>query len=180
MKNAGKIFEDCFRKSIPDYCLLIRIPDPPQAFSQRKETKFSRKNICDFYCFQTQSQLFYALELKSTKEKYMSFEDINSDQPQKRMIHKHQIIGLLNYSHYKNVIPGFFLNFRDEKKETERTYFQHITDFNIMCKRINKHSFNEIDLLTNNAIKISGNKKRIHYYWDLNGFFINTKKGELL
>lgn len=171
MKNAGKVFEDCFKKSIPNYCLLIRIPDPPQAFAQRIDTKFSRKNVCDYYCFQSQTQVFYALELKSTKYKSMTFEDIALENPPKKMIHKHQILGLHNYSLYENVVAGFIFNFRDEKNNTERTYFQNIKDFEAMCKKINKHSFNEIDLLLNNAVKIQGQKKRVHYKWDLDEFF---------
>lgn len=171
MKNAGKIFERDFSSSIPKYCLLIRIPDPPQAFEQNSNTKFSRKNVCDYYCYQSQSQIFYALELKSTKAKSMPYEDINLDNPPKKMIHKHQILGLLNYSKYDNVIAGFVLNFRDEVNGTERTYFQNIKDFDSMCKKINKQSFNEIDLLMNGAVKINGDKKRIHYRWNLDEFF---------
>ena len=171
MKNAGKIFERDFSSSIPKYCLLIRIPDPPQAFEQNSNTKFSRKNVCDYYCYQSQSQIFYALELKSTKAKSMPYEDINLDNPPKKMIHKHQISGLLNYSKYDNVIAGFVLNFRDEVNGTERTYFQNIKDFDLMCKKINKQSFNEIDLLMNGAVKINGEKKRIHYRWNLDEFF---------
>ena len=188
MKNAGKIFEADFKKSVPDYCLLIRIPDPPQAFTQNAGTKFSRKNICDYYCFQSKSQIFYALELKSTKNRYITFEDITLDEPSKKMIHKHQILGLRNYVQYENVIAGFIFNFRDEEENIERTYFQNIIDFESMCNRINKFSFNELDLVINGGIKISGEKKRIHYRWNLDLFFnlnnmqnmnvTNIKKGE--
>ena len=101
----------------------------------------------------------------------MSFEDINSDNPVKKMIHKHQILGLLKYSNYENVIAGLLLNFRDEKNDTERTYFQNIKDFDNMCKQINKFSFDEMDLLLNNAVKIEGQKKRVHYRWNLENFF---------
>lgn len=176
--NVGKQFELDFKNSIPDYCLLIRIPDPPQAFSQKEDTKFSNKNPCDYYCYQTQSKIFYALELKTTKNKYMSFEDILLDRPPKKMIHKHQIIGLSQYVNYDNVVAGFIFNFRDEVNNTQRTYFQNIIDFNKMCKKINKFSFNEIDLLLNNAIKIQGQKKRVHFKWNLNEFFnqINDNK----
>lgn len=175
MKNAGKIFEEDFKKSVPDYCLLIRIPDPPQAFTQNAGTKFSRKNICDYYCFQSKSQIFYALELKSTKNRYITFEDIALDEPVKKMIHKHQIIGLTKYLQYNNVVSGFIFNFRDEQNNIERTYFQNIKDFNTMCKKINKFSFNEMDLLLHRAVKIQGKKKRVHYKWELQEFFDSNK-----
>ena len=180
MKNTGKIFEECFKKSVPEYCLLIRIPDPPQAFIQSNDTKYSRKNICDYYCYQSKSRVFYTLELKSTKNKYFTFEDILRDNTQsKKMIHKHQIIGLIDYSKYDNVVSGFVLNFRDEINNSERTYFQNIKDFESMCNKINKFSFNEIDLLLNGGIQILGEKKRVYYRWNLDDFFKNDmKKGE--
>lgn len=173
--NVGKQFELDFKNSIPDDCLLIRIPDPPQSFTQRDDTKFSNKNPCDFYCYDTNSKLFYAFELKSTKNKYMSYEDIMVDKPVKKMIHKHQIMGLSKYSQYNNMVAGFIFNFRDEKNNMERTYFQNIKDFNTMCNKINKFSFDEMDLLLNNAIKIQGQKKRVHYKWNLQEFFDNNK-----
>jgi hypothetical protein len=38
-----------------------------------------------------------------------------------------------------------------------------------MCKKINKKSVNEIDLLNvGKAIKINGSKKRTRYVWDVN------------
>ena len=43
--NVGKQFELDFKNSIPDDCLLIRIPDPPQSFTQRNDTKFSKKSL---------------------------------------------------------------------------------------------------------------------------------------
>ena len=67
-------------------------------------------------------------------------------------------------------IAGFFLNFRDEKNNTERTYFLNIIDFNKMMKNIEKKSFNEIDILLNNGIKISGRKKRVRFSWNIDEF----------
>lgn len=173
--NVGKQFELDFKNSIPDGCLLIRIPDPPQSFVQKDDTKFSHKNPCDFYCYDTIGRLFYAFELKSTKNKYISYEDITVETTSKKMIHKHQIIGLTKYLQYNNVVSGFIFNFRDEQNNTERTYFQNIKHFNAMCKKINKCSFNEMDLLLNQAIKIQGQKKRVHYKWDIQEFFNNNK-----
>lgn len=168
--NVGKKFEEDIKKSIPDYCLTIRIPDPPQSFTKRSDTRFSVKNPFDFIVFDSKAGVLYCFELKTTKYKSMSFEDINSDEEQNKMIHKHQIIGLLKCSNYDNVKPGFIFNFRDEKNDEQRTYFQDVVSFNDMCKKIDKFSFNELDLLTNNAIKISGNKKRTRYFWNIDEF----------
>lgn len=173
--NIGKKFENQFKLSVPDYCLLQRLHDPPQSFVKNKSTKFSAKNPCDFFLFDSISHILYCLELKTTKYKSMSFEDVESDDKQNKMIHKHQILSLLNFSKFENVTAGFILNFRDEKSGVERTYFQNITNFYSMCQKINKASFNEIDLIINgNAIKISGIKKRINYKWDLDEFLKST------
>lgn len=101
----------------------------------------------------------------------MTFEDINIEEKQSsKMIHKHQILALLDYFKFDNVISGFIFNFRDEEKSIETTYFQSIDDFVSMVNSINKKSFNERDLLTHNSKKIKGVKKRVNYIWDLNSF----------
>ncbi len=169
--NSGKKFEKQFKASIPSYCLVYRLKDTAQAYNNSKETKFTWNNPCDFFIFDSISHILYCLELKTTKYKSMSFEDIKSNEKQNKMIHKHQILSLLGFSKFENVTAGFILNFRDEKSGVERTYFQNITDFSSMCQKINKVSFNEIDLIMNgNAIKISGIKKRVNYQWNLDEF----------
>lgn len=160
-----------FKESIPDYCLIIRLNDTAQSFQKSNFARFTPKNKCDFIVFNTKSQILYCLELKSTKYKSISFEDIYSNEEQNKMIHKHQIIALSDFSVYDNVVAGFVLNFRDEENNMERTYFQNIDDFLEMCKDINKKSFNELDLLTHNAIKLEGERKRTNYVWFVNKMF---------
>ena len=169
--NEGKKFEQIFKKSIPDYCLTIRLNDTAQSFKKSNFARFTPKNKCDFVVFNTQTQTLYCLELKSTKYKSISFEDIYSDEEQEKMIHKHQILSLIDFSEFNHVISGFILNFRDEKNDMERTYFQDIRDFLKMCKDIKKKSFNELDLLTHNAMKIDGERKRINYVWNVEKMF---------
>lgn len=172
VKNSGKIFEQQFKASVPDYCLLHRLKDSAQAFNQSNLTSYTWNNPCDFFMFDSIAHILYCLELKSTKYKFMSFDDINSDTLQnknRKMIHKHQILSLLKYAEYENVLAGFLFNFRDEENNMERTYYQNIIDFQDMCKNIGKASFNEMDLILHKAIKINGRKKRINYVWDING-----------
>lgn len=167
-KNKGKIFEDDFKKSIPPSSLLIRLNDSPQAFSKSSFTKFTHKTPCDFILFDCIHRTLIPVELKTTKYKSMNFEDVNSDDEQNKMIHKHQIIGLTKFSEYDNVVAGFLFNFRDENNNCERCYFQRVEDFNDMVVKIDKKSFNELDLLTvGNAIKVDGELKRTHYRWDI-------------
>lgn len=166
-KNTGKVFESDWKKSIPDHCLLIRLPDPPHSFSQRKDTRFAVKNPCDYICYDTESRVLHCWELKTTKYKSMSFDDIDSDERESKMVKRHQIEGLQKFASHDNVSAGFVLNFRDEKNNAERTYFQSVDDFINMCGKIGKKSFNEIDLILNGAIKVNGTKKRVHYTWDV-------------
>ncbi len=169
--NSGKKFENAIKSAIPDYCIYYRLPDAPQSFNQSSSLRFSWKNPCDCFIFDTHSSIFYALEMKSTKNNSFSFEVINIEEKQpSKMIHKHQILALIEYGKYNNVFAGFLFNFRNEESGNEITYCQSICDFVKMISEINKKSFNEKDLLKYNPIEITGNKKRINYVWDIDKF----------
>ena len=144
-KNVGKVFENSIKQSVPEYILLIRLNDSPQAFKQSNLTRFTPRNPFDYICFNTKTRTLFCLELKSTSNKYMSFEDIYSDEEQSGMIHAHQTKGLLKCATYSNVIAGFLLNFR--LPENELTYFIEINQFQKMCESINKKSFNIIIII---------------------------------
>ena len=171
--NKGKVFENDFKTSVPNYCFIQRLWDQPQSFVQSADTRFSNKNMCDYIIFDTVYQKLYLVELKTTKFKSMAFEDINVDNPANRMIHKHQILGLNKHADLDGVVPCFILNFRNEDTKDQRTYFIHIKDFMKMIKSLNKKSFDEMDLILNGAIKIHGLRKRTRYAWDINEFLCN-------
>lgn len=166
--NSGKIFEDDFKSSIDkDRCLLLRLNDQPQSF--QKTARFSLKPPCDFILYDSKTNLLFPLELKTTKYKSMSYENINERNPNNAMIHKHQLEKLLEFSKYEGVKAGLLLNFRTEETNFQRTYYISIQNFLSMCKKINKKSINEIDLITTGkAIKVDGTKKRTRYTWDIN------------
>lgn len=167
-KNEGKIFEDDFRLSIDkDRCLLIRLNDQPQSYA--KTARFSLKPPCDFILYDSQTKLFVPLELKTTKYRSMSYEDINEENPNNAMIRKHQLEKLLEFSKYDGVKAGLLLNFRTDETKIQRTYYISIQNFLDMCKEINKKSVNEIDLISiGKVIKVNGTKKRSRYIWNIN------------
>ena len=167
IKNKGKVFEDDWKSSVPEYCLNIRLPDPPQSFTQRSDTRFSHKNPCDFVMFSSKHRLFLPTELKSTKHKSISVQLTKEDNPNS-MIKYHQIKALTDMSKYDYVESGFVLNFRNEEENSQITYWQSIGNFNKMMKEVNKKSFNEIDLLVYGAINVTGQKKITHYTWNVN------------
>ena len=175
--NKGKIFEDSIKQSIPDYCMTHRLRDSGQAFTTHSQTRFSWDNECDFFIFDDRHILLYAVECKSTKFKSMSYETEEEYEYNKaskiksnRMIKYHQIQSLTNFSKFKNIVSGLFLNFRDDDKNFQRTYFLNIKDYNLMVQTLGKKSIDEIDILRHNAVKINGVLKRTRYAWDLNEF----------
>lgn len=166
-QSAGKVFEKEFRDSCPTRLLLIRIPDPPQSFTQSNALRFAPKNPCDYIGYDTVTKKMFCFELKTTKSKSISVE---VDDGKSAMVKRHQIDSLVDFGEYDGVIAGFVLNFRDEKNLVKRTYFIGIKDFENMMNNIDKKSFNEIDLLKYNAIKIDGKKKIKNYSWDIETF----------
>lgn len=168
--SVGKQFEKDLSSSIPSYCYVHRLKDSAQSYNNSKNTKFAWDNECDFFIWDSNKHIFYAVECKSTKYKSMSVQ-LEKEDKSNKMIKYHQIESLTKISKFDGAKAGFFLNFRDEKNETERTYFINIIDFNKMMKEINKVSCNEIDVLLHNGVKISGEKKRVHFKWNLEEFF---------
>lgn len=170
-KNSGKNFESIIRSNSPSYLKVTRIPDPPQSFAQREDTAFSRKNPYDFECFDSKHRIDYCLELKTTSQKYMSYHTCEEDEKKKKSanIQWHQIEGLTSAAEYDSVIAGFLLNFRLDSGE-QLLYFLNIKDFNKFRKCTNKRSLNIMDVSLNGGIKISGEKLRKNYRWNLDEF----------
>lgn len=170
-KNEGKNFESILKSNSPSYLKIIRIPDPPQSFTQREDTKFSKKNPYDFECYDSLHRISYSLELKSTSQKYLSYHICEEDEKEKKFanIQWHQIIGLTKASEYDNCTAGFMFNFRLDNGE-QLLYFMNIKDFNKFRKSTNKKSLNILDVSLNGGIKINGEKLRKNYRWNLDEF----------
>ena len=170
-KNVGKNFESIIKSNPPSYFKVVRIPDPPQSFTQRSDTRFSKKNPYDFECFDSKHRINYCLELKTTEQKYVSYHTCEEDEKEKKSanIKWHQIEGLTKASEYDNVIAGFFLNFRLDSGE-QLLYFMNIKDFNKFKKNTTKKSINIMDVALYGGIKINGEKLRVNYRWNLDEF----------
>lgn len=139
-RNSGKIFEDNFSKSIPEYALLYRIPDAAQSFGHTNYLRFSAKNPFDFILWDSHKRILYALELKTIDGDSMPFDRQPGDKNGK--IHYHQIIGLNNWNKYNGIIGAIIIEFR----KIEKTVFIRIDDFNDLMKKIPKKSFRYEDL----------------------------------
>lgn len=166
-KNVGKVFEEDFMKCFPSDVFTYRLPDPPQSFNRSNTLRFSWKNPCDFFAYTGKE--FYALELKSVKGKFISYEtDENSPT---RIIHLHQIKGLKKLNSFSNIRAGFIINFRDY----EKTFFVPIADFISMTKNSEKSSINIDDIEKRKCIQIKQTLKRTHYSYDIESFLKEAK-----
>lgn len=176
-KNTGKNFESIIKSDAPSYLKVTRIPDPPQSFTQRSDTRFSKKNPYDFEAFDSVHRINYCLELKSVAQKYITYHTSKQDEDDKKSanIQWHQIEGLTKASEYDNVIAGFLLNFRLDNGE-QLLYFLNIKDFNKFAKNTNKRSLNIIDVSLNGGVKINGEKLRVNYRWDIDSFLKSQSK----
>lgn len=166
--NAGKLFEQQIKASVPEWCFYHRIQDSTGTFSGGSGLRFSSEQPFDALLFDSKRRTLYAIELKSTKNKSFSFEDPFADgKQQTRMIHKHQILSLIDADAHENMVGGFLFNFRDETTNDEETYFQSIKDFVHTIQSCGKKSINRNDLVAHNAIPLAGSKKRTRWLWDI-------------
>lgn len=171
-KNIGKVFEENFKKSVPNDIWYYRPPDSAQSFGSNSNLRFSAKSPCD--CFMFDGEKLYTLELKSVGTASISFERSKED---KGVIHKHQIDKLIEFSKYKNIISGFLFDFR----LSEKTYFCTIEEFVNMINHLDKKSFNEKDLFEwCKPIEIEKKKLKVNYRYDIDKFLQESKgiKGE--
>lgn len=176
-KNSGKNFESIIKSSAPSYLKVTRIPDPPQSFTQREDTRFSKKNPYDFEAFDSLHRILYSLELKSTSKKYLTYHTCEKDEKDGKtaMIMWHQIKGLTIASEYDNCTAGFMFNFRLDNGE-QLLYFMDIKDFNKFRESTDKKSINIMDVVLFGGIKIDGEKLRVNYRWNLDEFLKTQSK----
>lgn len=176
-KNTGKNFESIIRSNAPAYLKVTRIPDPPQSFTQRSDTRFSKNNPYDFEAFDSIHRINYCLELKSVAQKYLTYHTCEQDEKDGKgaNIKWHQIEGLTKASEYDNVISGFLFNFRLDNGE-QLLYFMNIKDFNIFRNNTNKKSLNIMDVVLYGGFKINGEKLKINYRWNLDEFLEHQSK----
>lgn len=163
-QNVGKLFETQIKKSVPDYVLLYRLPDPAQSFGSGS-LRFSNRNPFDYIMFDTKSRILYALELKTVAGKSISFERTKKE---KGEIHFHQIQGLNKWNEYDGTVCGFMVEFR----KIETTVFIEISEFNKLVDKIPKKSFNFDDLSSYdiNYLVIEQQRVRTRYTYNIDKF----------
>lgn len=169
-KSVGKVFEENWKKSVPDDIWIYRPPDAAQSFNQFSNLRFSQKSPCDYMMFD--GHHFFCLELKTVAGKSISFERTKKD---KGEIHYHQIEYLKSCLSFENVIPGLIIDFRG----TDNTWFLHINQWDALINSITKKSFNESDLLSySHPILISKKKLKVNYRYNIQRFIDDVTEME--
>lgn len=154
LMNKGKIFEENFKKSVPEDTYYLRLHDSSIGFDIENSTqRFALKSPYDAILYR--NGRMYCLELKSVEKGAISFSGSNPK------IKEHQINELIKAAQY-GIISGFVCNFRD----TGNTYFLPIANFEFFRQESSKKSFNERDI-RGLSIEIPHRKLKVNYRYDL-------------
>jgi len=130
-KNEGKLFEESLKSSATEQGVFFyRIKDVNPMFL--KPNAKVGKNDYDSFAYKYPN--LFAIELKSTQGKSISFDE--------KIIKEHQIKSLQSAAEHRGLIAGFIFNFREYDNYTA---FVHITDFieimELSQKQITKHNY---------------------------------------
>lgn len=161
---------------MPDHVLCKRLNDNAAAWSEGDKTRFSSNNECDFILFDDNTSTFYGLELKSTKEKSLTFwrEDFEEkEKKQSFMIRKCQIKGLQKWSSKYKGIFGFIFNFRSIDN---KTLFVGIDEFIKYTSTLSKKSINFDDVLAMKPVEIENKLMRTNYKYNLEKFICEVHR----
>jgi penicillin-binding protein-related factor A (putative recombinase) len=154
MRNEGKVFEDDFKASIPDDVYYVRQHDSSIGFDiENSPQRFALKSKYD--AILCKNGFMFCLELKSTKEKRLSFKGSNPE------IQPKQVENLLIARRKGGAEAGLIFNFRTE----EETYYVRIEDFVAFTESITKKSVNIKDVRSF-GIPLGMRKLKVHYRYD--------------
>ena len=150
--NKGKQFEQDFQKSVPKGVYCLRLTDSsPAGFGGNDNMRFSIQSPYDFILFNGQ---MFALELKSTKQKSISFAGSGP------LIKPHQIKELTK-AHKHGVTAGLLLNFQEIA-----TYFIPIDKFNSYVATTTRKSV-PICVCNELGYEIPMKKLKVNFRYDL-------------
>lgn len=168
--NAGKIFENNFRKSVDkNKIYYLRLKDNPASFGQdSSKVRFTTDNPYDSFCFY--EQYLFPLELKSTKSTSFSFQKNKKEKG--KNIKLNQIEGLTEASNHSNVFAGFLFNF-----ENGETVWMNIKNFNVFYNSTTKKSINYQDIQNYGCIKLEKYLKRVNYSYEVEKLLQDIIKG---
>lgn len=153
--NAGKIFEKCFKDSIPDDIFYLRLRDGTAAWDKsNSNVRFQAFNVCD--CILHYKGFLFMTELKSHKGKSIPFTCFRETQ-------LNQLIYICKRA---NEIPVAIFNFRDAE-ETYLIKFQDINEFIYQNKKEDLKKSFPIAWCREVGIRVQQQIKKVHYSYDI-------------
>ena len=173
MNKDGKLFEEQWKRSIPEDVYYLRLKDNPSSFG--KDSSFVRFTLNNpFDCLVFYNGFLFPLELKSTSSKSISIQTKKEEKG--KMIKINQIEGLSKSNKYENIFSGFLFDFR----ESEKTFWMGINDFLKFQEEKNKKSINEKDIIKYNAIEVEKEKEKTRYVFSVKKLIedVVVKNGE--
>lgn len=156
-KNAGKMFEEDFKKSVPKDCWVYRFKDGTANFNGTKNenVRFQAHNICDFQVMT--DKCLYLLELKSHAGTSIPFNCIRSTQLKEMTEIEHEKIKSFFIFNFRNIGNGGTIAVEAHKvKEYIETAERKSIPFS-WCEE--------------NGIKIGMQLKKVRWRYDLEKFF---------
>lgn len=151
MKNRGKVFEECFKKSIPADILYERFKDGTSSWNMSDaNVRFQAKNVCD--CFLFDGSFLLYLELKSHKGKSIPLNCIRDNQQ----------LELPKRQNYRNVISGLLVEFSD----LERVFYLNIDEF-ITFKETSDRKSIPLEYFVDYGIEVEVSKLRTNYRYNV-------------
>jgi len=151
--NAGKKFEEDFKKSVPECVFYYRFKDGTASWNKSDKVRFQAHNICD--CLIFNNVKLFLLELKSHKGKSLPFSCIRDKQLEE----------LFQANKFGNIQAGLVINFRD----LEETYFIDIDKVMNFIHHSDRKSI-PVEFLKAEGKFLPQFKKRTRYTYDLIDF----------
>lgn len=173
MNKDGKLFEEQWKRSIPEDVYYLRLKDNPSSFG--KDSSFVRFTLNNpFDCLVFYNGFLFPLELKSTSSKSISIQTKKEEKG--KMIKINQIEGLSKSNKYENIFSGFLFDFR----ESGKTFWMGINDFLKFQEENNKKSISEKDIIKYNAIEVEKGRKKTRYVFSVKKLIedVVVKNGE--
>lgn len=158
MKNKGKIFEESFKRSVPDDILYYRFKDGTANWEHNNIVRFQAKNVCDCMIYNGEELIF--IELKNHKGKSIPIKCIRENQREE----------LLRYSKYKNTKCVIVINFED----LEECYCLKIKDVDDFINKENRKSI-PIEYCKEVGIMVNMKKLINNYRYDIKSMINDLK-----
>ena len=163
MKNLGKVFEQNFRKSIPesDKIYYYRLKDTASSYyGGNANLRFSQSNIADAFLFHVTEYMNYLLILEFKNHKGKSLP-INC-------IRQNQLDEMVEASKKMDVIPLLIVFFSD----VERCFSAKIEDIDNFIKKSDRKSI-PLEFFEQVATEIKVTKLRTNYKYDIEDWLNN-------